>query len=33
MGDPRIVYAAVLEGDKATMYRSNDGGRSWETQN
>ncbi len=31
--DPRIVYAGVLEGDTATVHRSEDGGESWEAQN
>lgn len=31
--DPLIVYAGVLEGDTATVYRSEDGGESWEVQN
>jgi photosystem II stability/assembly factor-like uncharacterized protein len=31
--DPQIVYAGVLEGDTATVYRSDDGGESWEARN
>ncbi len=31
--DPRILYAGVLEGDTATVYRSNDGGETWRVQN
>jgi photosystem II stability/assembly factor-like uncharacterized protein len=31
--DPRIVYAGVLEWDTATVYRSEDGGESWEVRN
>ena len=31
--DQRIVYAGVLEGNSATIHRSNDGGKSWEAQN
>jgi photosystem II stability/assembly factor-like uncharacterized protein len=31
--DSRIVYAGVLEGDTATVYRSEDSGESWESRN
>lgn len=31
--DPQIIYAGVLEGDTATVYRSGDGGESWEARN
>jgi photosystem II stability/assembly factor-like uncharacterized protein len=31
--DPSVVYAGVLEGDTATMFRSSDGGKSWEARN
>jgi photosystem II stability/assembly factor-like uncharacterized protein len=31
--DPQIVYAGVLEGDTATVYRSEDGGETWEARN
>jgi photosystem II stability/assembly factor-like uncharacterized protein len=31
--DPRIVYAGVLEGDTATVYRSEDGGQTWRARN
>jgi photosystem II stability/assembly factor-like uncharacterized protein len=31
--DPDIVYAGVLEGDTASMYRSDDGGESWRARN
>ena len=31
--EPRIVYAGVLEGDTATVYRSEDSGESWEVRN
>ncbi len=32
-GDPRIVYAGVLDGTEARVYRSEDGGESWEARN
>jgi photosystem II stability/assembly factor-like uncharacterized protein len=31
--DPSLVYAAVLEGDTASVFRSSDGGKSWEARN
>jgi photosystem II stability/assembly factor-like uncharacterized protein len=31
--DPRIVYAGVLEGDTASVFRSDGGGESWEARN
>jgi len=31
--DPRIVYAGVLDGTEARVYRSEDGGESWEARN
>jgi photosystem II stability/assembly factor-like uncharacterized protein len=31
--EPRVVYAGVLEGDTATVYRSDDGGESWRAKN
>ena len=31
--DPDIVYAGVLESDTASVYRSNDGGQTWQAQN
>jgi photosystem II stability/assembly factor-like uncharacterized protein len=31
--DPRVVYAGVLEGDTASVYRSADRDESWEAQN
>ena len=31
--DTRVVYAGVLEGDTATVYRSDDGGESWRARN
>ena len=31
--DPRVVYAGVLDGTEARVYRSEDGGESWETRN
>jgi photosystem II stability/assembly factor-like uncharacterized protein len=31
--DPRVVYAGVLEGDTATVYRSEDRAESWEERN
>jgi photosystem II stability/assembly factor-like uncharacterized protein len=32
-GEPQIVYAGVLEGSKAQVYRSEDGGESWLLRN
>ncbi len=31
--DPRIVYAGVLDGDTASVFRSEDSGESWTAQN
>jgi photosystem II stability/assembly factor-like uncharacterized protein len=31
--DPRVVYAGVLEGTTVSIYRSEDGGKSWEARN
>ena len=31
--DSRVVYAGVLEGDTASVYRSDDGGATWEARN
>jgi len=31
--DPRVVYAGVLEGETASVYRSEDAGESWEARN
>jgi len=31
--DPSVVYAGVLEGDTASVFRSGAGGKSWEAQN
>jgi hypothetical protein len=31
--DPRILYAGVLEGDTATVFRSDNGGESWRARN
>jgi photosystem II stability/assembly factor-like uncharacterized protein len=31
--DPEVIYAGVLEGDTATVYRSENGGESWEARN
>ena len=31
--NPRIVYAGVIEGDTASVFRSDDGGESWEARN
>jgi len=31
--DPRIVYTGVLDGTEALVYRSEDGGESWEARN
>ena len=31
--DPRVVYAGVLDGTEARVYRSENGGESWEAQN
>ena len=31
--DPSVVYAGVLEGETASVFRSGDGGKSWEAQN
>ncbi len=30
---PRIVYAGVLEGDTASVFRSGEGGKTWEARN
>jgi hypothetical protein len=32
-GDPQVVYAGALEGTQARLFRSEDGGESWEAQN
>lgn len=31
--DPRVVYAGVLDGTEVRVYRSEDGGESWEARN
>jgi len=31
--DGRVVYAGVLDGTEARVYRSEDGGESWEARN
>lgn len=31
--DPSVVYAGVLEGDTASVFRSGDGGKNWEARN
>ena len=31
--NPQVVYAGVLEGEKALVYRSEDGGDNWEAKN
>jgi photosystem II stability/assembly factor-like uncharacterized protein len=31
--EPRVVYAGVLEGTEASVYRSEDGGATWRARN
>ncbi len=31
--NPQVVYAGVLRGEEALVYRSDDGGETWETRN